>query len=142
MNAGWLVLAGALAASSPGDSGAAGVRKVLEQSAEAWNKGNVDGFLESYANDPQTLFVGAKGVVRGYDAIREKYHKGYEKDPRGMGTLSFTELEIRPLGPDHALAIGRWNLVRQPGNGPDSGYFSLTFERRPVGWRIICDHTD
>ena len=142
---GLLAIAGILAGSAPlaeAVSPKSEILDVLDRSAAAWNQGNVDGFMEGYAADPETLFVGPKGVLRGFEQVRDKYHRTYEKDPRGMGTLSFTNVEIRPLGPDHALAIGKWNLVRGTGQEPASGYFTLTFERRPAGWRIICDHTD
>jgi len=56
-----------------------------------------------------------------------------------MGHLEFSELEMRRLGPDAALVLGRWHLTRNAGNL--GGVYSLVFERFPEGWRIVHDHT-
>ncbi len=56
-----------------------------------------------------------------------------------MGKLEFSELEIRQLGPDAALVLGRWHLQRQAGD--IGGIFTLVFQKFPDGWRIIHDHT-
>jgi ketosteroid isomerase-like protein len=55
-----------------------------------------------------------------------------------MGTLQFKLDEIDALGTDNACVLGHWQLL-----GPNSGHgvFTLIFERRPEGWRIIHDHT-
>jgi ketosteroid isomerase-like protein len=122
---------------------AAAIRKVLDESVAAWNRGDVPAFLESYKNSPQTIYIGAEGVVRGWQQIRERYMKKYVTPDRGkMGVLKFTNLEIHPLSRGYALAIGQWHLARTAANGGNvGGYFTLTFEKTPAGWRIIVDHT-
>jgi ketosteroid isomerase-like protein len=56
-----------------------------------------------------------------------------------MGTLTFSDLEIEPLGPDSAVALGRWDLKRA--NNNPHGRFTLVFRHTPDGWRIVHDHT-
>jgi ketosteroid isomerase-like protein len=122
---------------------AAAIRKALDESVAAWNRGDVPAFLESYKNSPQTIYIGAEGVVRGWQQIRERYMKKYVTPDRGkMGVLKFTSLEIHPLGRGYALAIGQWHLARTTANGGNvGGFFTLTFQKTPAGWRIIVDHT-
>jgi ketosteroid isomerase-like protein len=56
-----------------------------------------------------------------------------------MGTLEFTELELKPLSPFYIMAMGRWQLTRA-GDTPN-GRFTLIFRRTADGWRIVHDHT-
>jgi ketosteroid isomerase-like protein len=46
---------------------------------------------------------------------------------------------ITPLGADGAVVLGTWDLTESPHDG--RGVFSVVFERRPEGWRIVHDHT-
>jgi ketosteroid isomerase-like protein len=121
----------------------AAIRRVLAESVVAWNRGDIAGFLESYRNSPETIFVTQQGIIRGWQAIRERYLKTYATPDHGkMGVLTFSHLEIHPLGRNYALAIGQWHLARSAANGGNAGgYFTLTFEKTSAGWRIIVDHT-
>jgi ketosteroid isomerase-like protein len=56
-----------------------------------------------------------------------------------MGVLTFSELEIKPLGRDAAIVTGRWQLKRA--SDMPHGRFTLIFRRTPAGWRIIHDRT-
>ena len=56
-----------------------------------------------------------------------------------MGTLDFSGLEFRFLGPDSAL-VRRWHL-KGAADADIGGVFSLVWQRFPEGWRIIHDHT-
>ena len=59
-----------------------------------------------------------------------------------MGTLTFSDLEPKLLGSDHALLVGRYRLERSRKEGRNAeGIFSLVFEKTPDGWKIILDHT-
>ena len=136
------LLAAALLASAhkSQNSGAnAAIKKVLETQQNAWNRGEVNAFLEAYWHSPDLTFSGSSGIARGFDAVRARYQKIYP-DRAAMGKLDFSALEIRLLGPDAALVLGRWHLTRAQGD--IGGVFSLVFQRFPnQGWRIIHDHT-
>src|ERR1700747_3071487 len=112
---------------------------VLASQQAAWNRADIPAFLESgYWNSPELTFAGSDGIVRGYDGLLERYRKQYP-DKKTMGKLEFSDLEIRQLGPEAALVLGRWHLERQ--SDEVGGVFSLVFQRFPEGWRIIHDHT-
>ena len=116
------------------------IRKVLEDQAAAWNRGDVDAFMQGYDNSPQTAFVG-KTVEYGYTLILNRYKKAYSS-PAAMGKLSFTNLAIRMLGPDYAAVTGNFHLERTPaGGGNAGGIFSLVFSKTAAGWKVILDHS-
>jgi len=138
-----LVLAGWLtqgAVARPQEASATAIQQLLREQAEAWNRGDVDAFMRSYKNSPDTTFIG-KTVERGYAPILERYKKAYPtKD--AMGTLEFSSLVVRNLGPGYAVVTGRFHLARGTAGGGDaSGIFSLVWEKTPEGWKIILDHT-
>ncbi len=114
------------------------VRAVLDAQAAAWNRGNIEVFMQGYWRSPDTVFVSGDNVTRGWQTVLERYQKSYNS-PEKMGTLSFTELEIKPIGKDAAVALGRWQLVRK--NDSPHGRFTLIFRRMKDGWRIVHDHT-
>jgi uncharacterized protein (TIGR02246 family) len=116
------------------------IRQVLEDQAAAWNRGDVDAFMQGYANSPRTAFVG-KTVEYGYDLILNRYKKAYS-NPAAMGQLSFTNIAVRMLGPSHAVVTGNFHLERtQAGGGDTGGIFSLVFEKTDAGWKVILDHS-
>lgn len=127
---------------SPRDDASAIVR-MLEESADEWNRGNLDGFLATYLDSPQTTFVTGTGLVHGKGAIRDRYLAGYWKSgglPPQL--LRFEDLQVRPLGATHALATGRYVLTQREGGAPaGKGIFSLVLVRTGGGWKIIHDHS-
>ena len=137
-------LAGGLAAASrnalpdknPVDRAA--IAGVLTAQQSAWNRGDVDVFLQGYWRSPELTFSGTGGIARGWDTVLARYKEHYP-DRSAMGKLEFSGLEFRFLSPDAALVLGHWHLERQKGDV--GGVFSLVFERFPEGWRIIHDHT-
>ncbi|OLD81326.1 MAG: hypothetical protein AUF67_08605 [Acidobacteria bacterium 13_1_20CM_58_21] len=114
------------------------IHAVLSGQQTAWNRGDVDAFLEGYWRSPELTFSGNSGVARGWDAVRTRYKKNYP-DSGAMGQLDFSELEFRFLGPQAALVLGRWHLKREKGDV--GGVFTLVWQRFPDGWKIIHDHT-
>ena len=84
--------------------------------------------------------VGAT-ITRGYRQVLENYHRRYPTKER-MGHLTFSGIEVMPLGAEHACVLGRWNLDRPPDAGGEvGGIFTLLFRKTPQGWKIILDHT-
>jgi len=115
---------------------------MLHASAESWNAGDLDGFLDDYLDSAGTAFVGRSGVTRGVAAIRDGYLRGYWSTGRPEHALRFEDLEVSPLGGQHALVLGRYVLAdRETGSPAATGVFSLVLVRTEQGWRIIHDHS-
>jgi ketosteroid isomerase-like protein len=124
-----------------GDDAAAAIKSELSREVSAWNAGDLDGYLAGYERATTTTMIGRAKIYRGWDAIAAMYRDRFG-DRKRMGTLGFSELEVRPLAPDYALAIGRWDLQRgKEGGGPAGGFFTLTLHKSVAGWRIVLDHT-
>ncbi|MEM6783737.1 MAG: DUF4440 domain-containing protein [Bacteroidota bacterium] len=114
------------------------IRAVLDAQVAAWNDGSVRGFMEGYAQTDSLRFA-SRGTVRtGWDETLAGYERGYP-DAATMGTLTFSELDVRLLSPDWAIVFGRWRLDRAADT--PNGLFTLTMQRRPEGWRVLYDHT-
>ncbi len=114
------------------------IRAVLDAQVAAWNRGDIDGFMEGYARSPKTTFVSGDEVTRGWQTVRDRYAKKYDSREK-MGRLIFSGVEITPLGDDAAVALGSWSLQRK--DDQPHGKFTLLFRRLREGWRIVLDHT-
>lgn len=114
------------------------VRDVIERQQAAWNSGDIEGFMDGYAREETTTFISGDNVTRGWQTVLDRYRKNYDSRAK-MGTLTFSELELKPLSPFYILASGRWQLARE-GDAP-RGRFTLIFRRTIAGWRIVHDHT-
>jgi len=114
------------------------IRMLLQTQAEAWNRGDIDAFMEGYWKSDETAFIGANGITRGWLAVLDRYKKTYP-DRKAMGRLTFSGLEVHVLCPDAALVIGQFRLERE--SDKPAGIFTLDFRKFPEGWRIIVDHT-
>jgi uncharacterized protein (TIGR02246 family) len=127
----------ALLAASP----EADVRAVLDRQVAAWNRGDIEQFMTTYLDSPSLTFTGRDGVTRGYRPVLERYRRRYATR-EAMGTLVFSEIEVRLLNGNAALVLGRFQLTRtQAGGGNAEGRFSLVLQHTPQGWMIIHDHT-
>ncbi len=126
--------ASAAAAADP----TAEIREILHAQQRAWNRGDIDGFMNEYARSRSTIFVSEDTVTRGWQTVRNRYKKKYS-DREKIGTLTFSDLEITSLGPSAAIVIGRWQLKRKIDK--PHGRFSLVFRHLTEGWRIVHDHT-
>lgn len=103
---------------------------------KAWDRGDIPGFMEGYADS--VCFVSRKGSTCGKASVTANYLKHYP-DKAAMGDLRFGGLEILGAGADHAWCTGTWELLRA--EDTLGGGFSLFWERRAEGWRILRDHT-
>lgn len=114
---------------------------VLEQSLKDWNRGDVRAFMSSYEDSAGTLFIGKAGVTRGHRQVLESYLKRYPTK-ESMGITTFSNLEVKLLGPEYAWVLGNWNLKRDAKAGGEvGGVFTLLLRKTPRGWKIIADHT-
>ncbi|HMJ06640.1 MAG TPA: nuclear transport factor 2 family protein [Chthoniobacterales bacterium] len=133
-----VLLLGCASFSSAAPADGKEIRGVLQAQAEAWNRGDIDAYMNGYARNAATEFVGGDTLTRGWQTVRDRYKKKYDSRAK-MGRLSFSEVKVRLLSPDAALVIGRWRLARS--SDQPHGRFTLLFRKLPEGWRIVHDHS-
>src|ERR1700736_2585940 len=69
------------------------IQKVLSAQQEAWNRGDIDVFMNGSAGPPSTTFVSEDEITRGWETVRNRYRNAYS-DRSQMGKLTFFDLEI------------------------------------------------
>ena len=117
---------------------AAEIRAVMTAQVAAWNRGDIDGFMDGYARSAETEFVSGDKITRGWQTVRDNYRRKYDSREK-MGVLKFSEIKVTPLSSEAATVRGRWQLVRR--QDKPHGTFTLLFRRTPAGWRIVRDQT-
>ena len=115
----------------------AAVLEVLTAQAEAWNRGNIEEFMEGYWKSENLSFTSGGVINRGYDGVLQRYKTNYS--PETMGILTFSDLEITPVSNDAAFVLGTFKLEREPDN--PEGKFTLLFRKFEEGWKVVHDHT-
>lgn len=117
----------------------ASVAAMLESSASAWNEGDLDGFMATYADAATTSFMTLEGPVYGTEQIRAGYAPAFEPGaPRD--SARFEDLTVRQLPPLIGLATARYVLY-QGEQVTSTGWFTLVLRRVGDGWRVIHDHS-
>jgi len=117
------------------------IRAMLNRSQATWNRGDLVAFAADYEDSPETTFIGKSITHGGQQAVLERYRRSYP-NREAMGTLAYSEIEVRVLSPDLALANGKFELKRTAAGGGDaSGRFTLVIRKTAAGWKIIHDHS-
>jgi ketosteroid isomerase-like protein len=116
----------------------ADIETVLTRQAAAWNRGDIDAFMDHYWKSDELTFSSRGQTTRGWTRTKENYQRRYPTREQ-MGQLKFTQLEITSLGDSAALVLGRWQLMRE--ESPVGGNFTLVFRLVDDKWVIIHDHT-
>ncbi len=111
---------------------------LLMEQQDAWNRGDVEAFMDGYVRSDALRFVSSSGEIRGWQPTLERYLRTYP-DRAAMGTLTFEVHEIRLLSARYAFVFGGYALMRE--SDQPTGLFTLLAERTPEGWRIVHDHT-
>src|SRR5947208_16350569 len=93
----------------PGDAAEAkkAIQQVLADQVAAWNRGDLKGFMAGYQRSNETTFYSGGTVLKGWDAVLERYEKKYQGEGKEMGKLTFRDLDIQVLSGDSAWTRGR-----------------------------------
>lgn len=117
----------------------ASIRKIMDDQAAAWNRGDIDAFMSiGYWKSDKLKFVSGDRITYGWQSTLDNYKKTYSSTAL-MGKLTFSGLEIDVLSKDAAFVIGSWSLAREKDN--PKGKFTLLFRKFKEGWRIVTDHS-
>ncbi|AZI24456.1 MAG: DUF4440 domain-containing protein [Pedobacter agri] len=114
------------------------ILNVLETQRQAWNKGDVETFMEGYVKSDSLLFVGKSGPTYGWQQTLDNYKKTYQ-GKAGMGILTFGIKKVEFLNKDVAFVLGSWHLKRD--KDEPQGYYTLLFRKINGIWKIIVDHS-
>jgi len=116
----------------------AAIKEVLNKQNIAWNRGDIDAFMEGYWKNDSLMFIGKSGITYGWQNTLNNYKKGYP-DTTAMGKLTFTLISIKRLSEKYYRIVGKWFLKRTIGDA--GGHFTLLFEKINGKWLIIEDHS-
>ncbi len=111
---------------------------LMEQQEQAWNKGDIKGFMKPYWNSDSLIFIGSRGFTYGWQTTLDRYRQSYP-DKVAMGQLLFENKSYKTLGKNHSLVLGRWILYRE--KDTLRGSYSLTWQKIDGKWQIIADHS-
>jgi len=112
------------------------VTKVILAQQAAWNTGDLDRYVSFYKDAPDTeALLGSD--VHGVTNIRNAYRLNFP-NRESMGAIEDSDVNVRALGDNFALATGKYHLMRSKKGGGDAiGTFTLVFEKTSAGWQII-----
>ncbi|MCR4339716.1 MAG: nuclear transport factor 2 family protein [Gemmatimonadaceae bacterium] len=116
----------------------AAIRAATTASADAWNRGDLNGHLAIYVDS--VTFMTRTGPRPGVAAIEQQFSQVYFRDGKPKQTLRFEQVTVRRLDANSALETGRF-VLSGGGEAEQSGWFTLVWIRTPAGWRAVHDHS-
>ena len=112
------------------------VTKVVLAQENAWNKGDLEAYLSFYKQSDEVEAI-LNGPIHGFPAIRKAFQTSFPSRS-AMGLLEQSNVEVRELGPNFALALGHYKLNRARKDGGEAeGNFTEIFEKTEQGWRLV-----
>jgi uncharacterized protein (TIGR02246 family) len=115
------------------------ISEVLKKQNEAWNKGDLEGYVRPYDDSGDFVFVSST-IIRSPQKLKERYELRYKAGKADYGQISVSELEVQELAPGLARAWGRWKVAFE--RTQITGLFTLILQKKAGEWRIIHDHSN
>ena len=114
------------------------IEHVMDDQEAAWNRGDLEGFMQGYWQHDSLRFIGKRGITFGWHSTLNNYKKSYPSLEE-MGRLQFTNLSLEMTGDSSAYVIGKWELFRR--EDTLSGHYSLLWKNYHGKWLIVADHS-
>ena len=111
---------------------------LLDTQTQAWNRGDLEGFMKGYWENDSLRFIGKSGITYGYNNTLNNYKRGYP-DTAAMGKLQFTILVVKKVSARYYEVVGKWYLKRSIGDV--SGHYTLLLRKINSKWVIVSDHS-
>ncbi len=118
--------------------GSSAIDRIMAAQENAWNTGNIEGFMNGYWENDSLTFVGSKGLTNGYHQVLANYKRSYP-DVDAMGSLSFNVLRKEKISSKAYHVLGKWTLFRT--KDTLSGHYTLLWKYIDDEWRIVTDHS-
>lgn len=115
------------------------VASLLDRQAAAWNAGDLDGFMSAFSPSPTTSYIGATGLIEGFNGIRARYAPGFAPGA-ARDSLRFEDLRVREVDERVGVATARYVLERD-GTVTSTGPFTLVLLNVEGAWLIVHDQS-
>jgi len=108
------------------------IKTALDYYAQVWNEKDLDAIASYYHSD--FVVVSDTGVVSRQQLLDDIGQIGKKGGDRGQ--ISFSNVQIKSLGDDHAMAYGSSKLAFGDGSSLTS-WFTTIYVNTPFGWKAI-----
>ena len=125
------------AAPSPAEQEQAAILGVIAKMEAAWNRGDFAGYMAGFKN-PDVVFVSGGKFQDGWQGTLDHYVRDYGGSAERRGQLHFYDMKVDILGPDAAMLIGQYRLVR--GKRVTEGINTRLFRKFGRQWLITMNH--
>lgn len=112
------------------------ILKVMKGQEIAWNKGDLEGFMQGYWKSDSLKFYGSNGLTKGWQNTLDNYKRGYPTKAE-IGTLNFVINDISRIENDNFWVMGEYHLKREVGDA--DGIFIIIFKNINGEWKIVAD---
>src|SRR5215510_7256432 len=85
------------------------IQHLLAAQVEAWNRGDLEGFMDGYWRSHELTFFSGGNISQGWQAALERYRRTYQGTGKEMGHLEFQDLNMDVLDPHAAVVTGKWH---------------------------------
>lgn len=116
------------------------IKLAFSQWTDAYNRGNIDGYLEGY-DLPTMRYVSGKNIIIGKEEVCKVFR---EKGTKGF--LELVHFEAECFGGD-AICFGKYKLTEDIKDGKKieeivhEGCFTVHVRKLNGQWKIISDHS-
>ncbi|MDZ4751106.1 MAG: nuclear transport factor 2 family protein [Flavobacteriales bacterium] len=114
------------------------INSIMSLQQDAWNKGDIETFMQPYWKSDSLIFVGKSGINRGWQNTLDNYKKSYPS-PEQMGRLEFENSSIEIFDQRRAWVVGKWTLYRTADTL--GGHYTLNWNKKAGAWVITSDHS-
>ncbi|TCK65182.1 hypothetical protein DFQ05_2397 [Winogradskyella wandonensis] len=114
----------------------AAILKVMDDQQNAWNKGDLEGFMQGYWKSDSLKFYGSNGLTKGWQNTLDNYKRGYLTKAE-TGTLNFVINDVSKIDGNNYWVMGEYHLKREVGDA--DGVFIIIFKMINGEWKIVAD---
>lgn len=116
------------------------IKQLMTTQSEYWNRGDIDGFMQTYWKSDKLQFIGSKGPTYGWQNTLNNYKKSYPSK-EAMGFLTFDIINLDKRSRKVISVVGKWHLKRGADLGDLEGHFLLILKKIKGEWLIVADHS-
>ena len=125
---------------APGAPDVNAINDLLTKGRDAWNAGDVDGYMSAYWNSAELLVVIDNQQYRGWKALNAAFKGGYP-DLKRLGQITYTRIQVRITSSDLALVKTAWT-----GRSPNSssqivGSTTMNIQKFEEGWKVVSAYS-